>query len=626
MGQSIRTTCRLPGSVPGLVAVLFLCAVLQVCSADGAVAGPDAGQAESPRQDLGKPRHIGTMTAFWRSRPVLGRWLKGRLGLTRVPDYLCDPSLSFPYRKRPYPEEVMFADHLTVVRLLGGWKYAKGKGEQDGGRKGDLAYRDASGKIRYRWALLGPRLDHYVKNGYTLTIVLDNTPWCFPASPVEGSHYGQSAPPADFAEWGEFVAELCRQLVKRYGFETVNQWRFRMGTECQGTQRFTGTQEEFFKLYDYAAAGVNSVLPGAKFGPFNLAGDPDQGNVKYNDLADHCAKGTNYATGETGSPLDFAAVSLYMAPSILRGILRTTDPDFKASTKIKFWNGLSARDPKFRNVSREVHEFGILGNEFKIGGCEPGAHGAAWTFHIMMNLLEGGVDRMWHWGATERVWTAKDRELLTGHGWLFCVLEQTVGGQTYVLTPRAEPAAEAAVPASHDKQLKAIAGYVRPVKLNRPGKTFFKSVAVVKGHRVFIITSAYNEDRFVTTNYDVTVSLPRNLVPLKDDAKFETVALTRTNSLYFRLRQDLDAAGLLVEEYKRVPGVLSSVRAMGGRQGWSYVDKHWPRYERIIKSSLTLKPFKGKVVSNASAHHFTFQMAPPAVVVVVVDGTEPVPE
>lgn len=230
--------------------------------------------AQTPPGEVPAPRPIGTMTAFWRHRPVVDRWLVGGLGFTRVPDYLCDPALSFPYRRKPAPREIPFADHVTVVRLLGGWSKNWKHGEVDEGRpvdSCDLAYRNDDGEIHYRWYLLRPRLDPYVMTGYGLTLVLDNTPWCFRSKDGKGS-YGNADPPTSYEEWGAFIEELCRQLVHLYGTETVSQWRFRMGTECQGKDRFTGSQEEFHKLYDHAAVAVKRVVPGARFGPFNLAG------------------------------------------------------------------------------------------------------------------------------------------------------------------------------------------------------------------------------------------------------------------------------------------------------------------------------------------------------------------
>jgi hypothetical protein len=129
----------------------------------------------------GQPASLGKMTAFWWHRPVVDRWMKGRLGFQKIPDYLCDPSLSFPYRRKPQPEEVPFADHLTVVRVLGGWNSAWNTGEaaERPVKECDLAWRGPDGKINYRWELLGPRLDHYVRNGYELTLVLDKHPLVF---------------------------------------------------------------------------------------------------------------------------------------------------------------------------------------------------------------------------------------------------------------------------------------------------------------------------------------------------------------------------------------------------------------------------------------------------------------
>ena len=562
---------------------------------------------------------LGTLSRFWRNRPVLGRWLKGRLGLTTIPEYLCDPTLSFPYRKRPYPEELLFADHLTVVRLLGGWKTQKGKGELDGAVEADLAYRGPDGQVRYRWDLLTPRLDHYVHNGYSLTIVLDNTPWCFPAEPEEGSHYGQSAPPADFAEWQAFVEALCHQLVRSYGIETVSSWRFRMGTECQGTARFGGTQKQFHKLYDHAAAAVRRVLPGAAFGPFNLAGAPDGPNISYHDLVDHCVHGTNHATGRTGSPLDLACVSVYTAPSITKGILRTTDPAFKARQKVEFWDELAERHAGLRNVSREVHEFGILGSEFGIGQGEPGARGAAWQFCVMVDLLAGGLDRLWHWGVTETINLGEHRQILQSSGWLLSVLEHVAGGDAYLLPVEVAPLAPDDPTAGGDPLLERISTYERPVPLTRPGRAFFRCLAVVKGKRLFLITAAYNEDRFVSDPVRVAANVPRTAFALDGEPKVTCAELTRTNALYFRIRQDLDSAGLLDDDFKAVPGLLSPVKTMGGRPAWAYVDEHWPRYEATIKRSLTLGPFRGSVQADDEGLRVSFVTRPPSMTVLVVE-------
>ena len=143
--------------------------------------------ALAAEQDENQLKHLGRMFNFWRNSAVLGPFLEQGEGLTQIPDYLL--ASDFPYRKRPYSREVPFADHLSVVRLLGGYN-----GDPTGTK--DLAFRDSDGKVQYRMDLLKPRLQPYLDNGYdSLTLVLDNTPWCFPENPVAGSGLGQSAPP-----------------------------------------------------------------------------------------------------------------------------------------------------------------------------------------------------------------------------------------------------------------------------------------------------------------------------------------------------------------------------------------------------------------------------------------------
>ncbi|MGZ0654571.1 GH39 family glycosyl hydrolase [Coraliomargarita sp. W4R53] len=551
---------------------------------------------------------IGQLDHFWRHRPVLDRWAVGGAGLTQIPNWLCDPALSFPYQKKEQGKEVPFADHLTVVRLLGGWNSDWKHGEVKAGTQVsdyDLAYRDEDGVIQYRWDLLAPRLDPYVNMGYDLTLVLDNTPACFADDASFGS-YGPASPPDNLEEWGTFIEELCRQLVTTYGENRVDSWRFRMGTECQGRDRFDGTQEQFNQFYETTVMAVHRVLPNAAFGPFNLAGGYDGGpqQISYLELADYCI--------ENGLPLDFAAVSIYSSPSVLRGVLRTADPRFKAQQKIDFWNALSEEHQELSNVSREVQEFGILGNEFKIGHEEPGARGAAWHFDVMVTLLENGLDRLWYWSVFDSIPHQGRRDfLMNGLGWLFSVMEYAAGGEAFVLEPSV--ISVNALP----PELQELTSFEREEPLVRPGRLFVKSLAVVHPDRVYLITSVYNEDRFVCMPQNITLTLP-----VEWSANFKAIkqtALTRTNSTHWMLREDLDAAGLLDPDFAAVPGLLSPVIHMGGHAARLHVGENWESYENHMKGLLTLKPFEGEIKRVEDNVEVVFQAAPSSVTVIVIE-------
>jgi len=551
---------------------------------------------------------IGKFDNFWRHRPVLDRWTVSGTGLEQIPDWLCDPELSFPYAKKAQAKEVPFADHLTVVRLLGGWNPDWKHGEIRPGTQSsdyDLAYRDESGAIQYRWNLLAPRLDPYVNAGCELTLVLDNTPACF-AVGSQLKSMGQAAPPDDLNEWNAFIEELCRQLIETYGEDRVSGWRFRLGTECQGRERFDGTQAQFHAFYETAAKAVQRVLPNAAFGPFNLAGGYDGGpdQISYMKLADYCM--------ENELPLDFAAVSIYASPSVWKGAIRTADPRFKAQQKIEFWDTLSDEHPELSDVSREVHEFGILGNEFKIGYGEPGARGTAWHFDVMVSLLEHGLDRLWYWEVFDPIPHAGRRDyLLDGLGWLFTVMEHAVGGEAFVLEPDVVPLQE--VPA----ELQALAAFEREEPLKHPGRLFVKSLAVVHPDRVFLITSVYHEDRFVCTPQNITLTLPVEWVG--SNFVVQQTALTRTNSTHWLLREDLDAAGLLDPKFVAVPGVLSPVMHMGGQAARQFVGENWEKYENHMQDLLTLKPFEGDVEQSGNNVRLSFEAPTPSVSIIVFE-------
>lgn len=133
-------------------------------SGSGSESDDISNEPYQPKANLSK------MTAFWRNRPVIGEWHAGGQGLVNIPDYMLSDDIRFKYIKRPYETEVPFVDDINMVRILGGWSKT---GNSHYGVKGDLvenydlAYRNAEGKIEYRWDLLKARIDPYIQAGYT---------------------------------------------------------------------------------------------------------------------------------------------------------------------------------------------------------------------------------------------------------------------------------------------------------------------------------------------------------------------------------------------------------------------------------------------------------------------------
>jgi hypothetical protein len=146
---------------------------------------------------------------------------------------------------------------------------------------------------------------------------------------------------------------------------------------------------------------------------------------------------------------------------------------------------------------------------------------------------------------------------------------------------------------------------------------FVKPLAVVHADRIFLITSVYHEDRFVCTPQDITLTLPKEWVG--SDFMIRQATLTRTNSVHWMVREDLDAAGLLNPKFAAVPGLLSPVMHMGGQAARQYVGKNWPKYEAHMKDLLTLKPFEGSVEPAGNHVKLCFRAATPSVTVIVIE-------
>jgi len=109
-----------------------------------------------------------------------------------------------------------------------------------------------------------------------------------------------NVPPKDFGKW----AAICAHIVQHYnggwadGFHyNIRYWE--IWNEPDGRDFWTGTPEEYYKLYDVTAKAIRRVDPNLKVGGPTLAGHLDflEGFLKY--CADH------------RDPLDFASWHIY---------------------------------------------------------------------------------------------------------------------------------------------------------------------------------------------------------------------------------------------------------------------------------------------------------------------------
>ena len=512
----------------------------------------------------------GELTRFWRGKPVIGNWMSQSF-LTDAPEFYNESS--FPYVKRPYKQEVDFADFLTTPRLLGGWNSGNGDAGELSRHKtaadADLVYRNADGSLAYRWDLLDLRLTRFVDMGYTdLTLVLDQIPYCLAEKP-HLERYGQATPPSDMGEWYVFIRDLCKELERRYGTEVANKFRFRFGTELGDGERIALTQERLHEMYAQTSRAIKSVLPEAKLGPWNEASfknNQEGAPLKVLELARY-AKANNL-------PFDFASVSSYSIPKLRDDHVSNSNPEEKAEGDTRFFESL--RDI-FPGVSVEYHEFGILNSQYDVVTNEPGARGGAYRANYLLSMLEhGSVDRLYHWDVFEPLGEDKQQgpiTLMQCNAWLYSILEHAAGGKLYVLNDD-----------SND------------------GNTRYKSALITSPERSFLIVSAFAVDRRMPTDGMIAVSLPANVVEngLPKDGVVKYVALTPERDVYQTVKSDLAQADLLKPEFVEHEDLVARVKLMTTNyaKARQMVQSNYPRYREQMVRSLTLNQFDSRMKSR----------------------------
>ena len=108
-----------------------------------------------------------------------------------------------------------------------------------------------------------------------------------------------------------------RHSVAKYGQREVESWWWEVWNEPD-IGYWHGTPDEYLKLYDYAADGLKRALPTARIGGPHVTG-PNGARTQQilRAFIEHCLRGTNYATGKTGSPLDYVGFHAKGAPRVM---------------------------------------------------------------------------------------------------------------------------------------------------------------------------------------------------------------------------------------------------------------------------------------------------------------------
>ncbi|MGB9465008.1 MAG: hypothetical protein WBR10_07840 [Candidatus Acidiferrum sp.] len=172
---------------------------------------------------------------------------------------------------------------------------------------------DAQRNPIYSWTILDRIFDTFIALRIKPLVEVGFMPEALSTNPSpyrhnfpEGSIFtGWAYPPKDYRKWADVVFHLVAHLRDRYGDAETKTWLWEVWNEPD-IDYWKGTPEEFFKLYDFAAASILRALPGASVGGPDTTGPASPKAAEFlRKFLEHCAHERNFSTGKVGSPLDF---------------------------------------------------------------------------------------------------------------------------------------------------------------------------------------------------------------------------------------------------------------------------------------------------------------------------------
>ena len=192
----------------------------------------------------------------------------------------------------------------------------------------DAYKEDGKGNPVYDWTILDSIIDTYIQQGIRPLVEIGFMPKDLSSKPEPYEHTwskggnlwtGWTYPPKDYNKWRELVYQWAKHSIERYGKKEVTTWLWEVWNEPD-IPYWAGTFEEYCKLYDYAADGLKRACPECTIGGPHTTSPRNEKAYKYlTDFIEHCLHGKNYATGQTGSPLQYIGFHAKGSPEFVDG-------------------------------------------------------------------------------------------------------------------------------------------------------------------------------------------------------------------------------------------------------------------------------------------------------------------
>ena len=231
--------------------------------------------------------------------------------------------------------------HLRMVQQAIGYRYCRFHGLFHDEMA--VVARAADQSLVFQWhqvdkvydALLGMGLRPFVELNPMPSVMASGTQTIF-------DWKMNVTPPRDYAEWEQLVRAFTNHCVDRYGLNEVKQWYFEVWNEPNLEGFWSGTKEEYWKLYDAAARAVKSVSSELRIG------GPATSKANWiQDIIDHCV--------QHNVPLDFVSTHLYPQDEYVTYPDRRGSPHAPGDFFIDTVRGIQSLVAKSARPGLEIH-------------------------------------------------------------------------------------------------------------------------------------------------------------------------------------------------------------------------------------------------------------------------------
>ena len=171
-------------------------------------------------------------------------------------------------------------------------------------------FEDKNGKPTYNWQYIDELFDYLRSIGMKPFVEVG----FMPGALASGSQTifwwrGNVTPPKDYQKWNDLIKALVEHWTERYGQKEVASWYFEIWNEPNLKGGFfTGTQQDYFKLYKETAIAIKSVSS-----KYRVGGPATAGNAWIPEMIDFCT--------QEKVPIDFISTHDY---GVKQGFLDAT--------------------------------------------------------------------------------------------------------------------------------------------------------------------------------------------------------------------------------------------------------------------------------------------------------------